>query len=215
MTWVKSLSIWPVQVSLSAKSSLRYYCLLSSWPFSLTFLGRDGSDRENYFLCVVSATGNYLNYFTRDVYLIFWITVGFQLNLNPLPQPKLLSYELLDLVSSHFNLKEKEFFGLAFFDDKYVNCQVYFLFFSGLIIYRCPYMCVCSCVQNAAFWCFSLFAFAVVSVSGCRWTAEFLNMTFQRSPGPLPSTSWSGNNSFFSCRSQALQQGALLLWHGV
>lgn len=40
--------------------------------------------------------------------------------LNLLLQPKLLSYELLDLVSSHFNLKEKEFFGLAYFDDKYV-----------------------------------------------------------------------------------------------
>lgn len=36
-------------------------------------------------------------------------------------QPKLLSYELLDLVSSHFNLKEKEFFGLAFLNDQYVN----------------------------------------------------------------------------------------------
>lgn len=67
-----------------------------------------------------------MNYSTRDVSLIFGFTVGFHLNLNVLPQPKLLSYELLDLVSSHFNLKEKEFFGLAFFDDKYVNCQVYF-----------------------------------------------------------------------------------------
>ncbi|XP_068561320.1 FERM domain-containing protein 4B-like isoform X2 [Cebidichthys violaceus] len=37
--------------------------------------------------------------------------------LELLVQPKLLSYELLDLVSSHFNLKEKEFFGIAFFDD--------------------------------------------------------------------------------------------------
>uniref|UniRef100_A0A3Q2CCN9 FERM domain containing 4Bb n=1 Tax=Cyprinodon variegatus TaxID=28743 RepID=A0A3Q2CCN9_CYPVA len=37
--------------------------------------------------------------------------------LELLVQPKLLSYELLDLVSSHFNLKEKEFFGLAFFDE--------------------------------------------------------------------------------------------------
>uniref|UniRef100_A0A8C5D5I3 FERM domain-containing protein n=1 Tax=Gouania willdenowi TaxID=441366 RepID=A0A8C5D5I3_GOUWI len=37
--------------------------------------------------------------------------------LELLVQPKLLSYELLDLVSSHFNLKEKEFFGLAFFKD--------------------------------------------------------------------------------------------------
>ncbi|KAF7667441.1 hypothetical protein LDENG_00060270 [Lucifuga dentata] len=37
--------------------------------------------------------------------------------LELLVQPKLLSYELLDLVSSHFNLKEKEFFGLSFIDD--------------------------------------------------------------------------------------------------
>ncbi|XP_035016237.1 FERM domain-containing protein 4B isoform X3 [Hippoglossus stenolepis] len=37
--------------------------------------------------------------------------------LELLVQPKLLSYELLDLVTSHFNLKEKEFFGLAFSDD--------------------------------------------------------------------------------------------------
>lgn len=34
------------------------------------------------------------------------------------PQPKLLSRELLDLVASHFNLKEKEYFGLCFVDDK-------------------------------------------------------------------------------------------------
>ncbi|XP_034028800.1 FERM domain-containing protein 4B [Thalassophryne amazonica] len=37
--------------------------------------------------------------------------------LELLVQPKLLSYELLDLVSSHFSLKEKEFFGLSFVDD--------------------------------------------------------------------------------------------------
>ncbi|KAM3872629.1 FERM domain-containing protein 4B [Diretmus argenteus] len=37
--------------------------------------------------------------------------------LELLVQPKLLSRELLDLVSSHFNLKEKEFFGLMFVDD--------------------------------------------------------------------------------------------------
>ncbi|XP_056129874.1 FERM domain-containing protein 4B [Lampris incognitus] len=37
--------------------------------------------------------------------------------LELLVQPKLLSRELLDLVSSHFNLKEKEFFGLTFIDD--------------------------------------------------------------------------------------------------
>ncbi|XP_054639539.1 FERM domain-containing protein 4B isoform X2 [Dunckerocampus dactyliophorus] len=32
-------------------------------------------------------------------------------------QPKLLSRDLLDLVASHFNLKEKEYFGLCFIDD--------------------------------------------------------------------------------------------------
>ena len=42
------------------------------------------------------------------------------LTLNYISQPKLLSRELLDLVSSHFNLKEKEYFGLTFVDDKYV-----------------------------------------------------------------------------------------------
>lgn len=53
------------------------------------------------------------------VYIVFGITVGCHLICNLPLQPKLLSYELLDLVSSHFNLKEKEFFGLAFYDDKY------------------------------------------------------------------------------------------------
>lgn len=48
---------------------------------------------------------------------------------------------------------------------------------------------ICVCVASVSL------LFAVVSVNGCRWTAEFLNMTFQRSPGPLPSTSWSGNNA--------------------
>ncbi|XP_049893499.1 FERM domain-containing protein 4B isoform X2 [Epinephelus moara] len=37
--------------------------------------------------------------------------------LELLVQPKLLSRELLDLVASHFNLKEKEYFGLCFIDD--------------------------------------------------------------------------------------------------
>lgn len=59
------------------------------------------------------------------VYIVFRMTVGFQLICNLLPQPKLLSYELLDLVSSHFNLKEKEFFGLAFYDDKYVQVDLF------------------------------------------------------------------------------------------
>lgn len=37
--------------------------------------------------------------------------------LEILIQPKLLAGELLDIVASHFNLKEKEYFGLAFLDD--------------------------------------------------------------------------------------------------
>ncbi|KAI1890962.1 hypothetical protein AGOR_G00158980 [Albula goreensis] len=37
--------------------------------------------------------------------------------LELLVQPKLLARELLDLVSSHFNLKEKEYFGITFIDD--------------------------------------------------------------------------------------------------
>uniref|UniRef100_A0A8C5HWT7 FERM domain-containing protein 4B-like n=1 Tax=Gouania willdenowi TaxID=441366 RepID=A0A8C5HWT7_GOUWI len=37
--------------------------------------------------------------------------------LELLVQPKLLSRELLDLVASHFILKEKEYFGLCFIDD--------------------------------------------------------------------------------------------------
>ncbi|XP_038141151.1 FERM domain-containing protein 4B isoform X3 [Cyprinodon tularosa] len=41
--------------------------------------------------------------------------------LELLVQPKLLSRELLDLVASHFNLKEKEYFGLCFEDDNGQN----------------------------------------------------------------------------------------------
>ncbi|XP_075039520.1 FERM domain-containing protein 4B isoform X1 [Mixophyes fleayi] len=37
--------------------------------------------------------------------------------LELLVQPKLLSRELLDLVASHFNLKEKEYFGISFLND--------------------------------------------------------------------------------------------------
>ncbi|XP_066100648.1 FERM domain-containing protein 4B isoform X1 [Saccopteryx bilineata] len=37
--------------------------------------------------------------------------------LELLVQPKLLSRELLDLVASHFNLKEKEYFGITFTDN--------------------------------------------------------------------------------------------------
>ncbi|XP_015815404.3 FERM domain-containing protein 4B isoform X2 [Nothobranchius furzeri] len=41
--------------------------------------------------------------------------------LELLVQPKLLSRELLDLVASHFNLKEKEYFGLCFIDNNSQN----------------------------------------------------------------------------------------------
>ncbi|XP_042191330.1 FERM domain-containing protein 4A isoform X1 [Callorhinchus milii] len=37
--------------------------------------------------------------------------------LELLVQPKLLAKELLDLVASHFNLKEKEYFGIAYTDE--------------------------------------------------------------------------------------------------
>ncbi|XP_061218057.1 FERM domain-containing protein 4B isoform X1 [Neopsephotus bourkii] len=37
-------------------------------------------------------------------------------------QPRLLSQELLDLVASHFNLKEKEYFGIKFIDDTNQSC---------------------------------------------------------------------------------------------
>ncbi|XP_064822781.1 FERM domain-containing protein 4B-like isoform X2 [Oncorhynchus masou masou] len=37
--------------------------------------------------------------------------------LDLMVQPKLLSRDLLDLVSSHFNLKEKEYFGISFIND--------------------------------------------------------------------------------------------------
>lgn len=58
-----------------------------------------------------------------DGHLMFRVTAKVQLNVISF-QPKLLSYELLDLVSSHFNLKEKDFFGLAFLNDKYVTHYV-------------------------------------------------------------------------------------------
>ncbi|KAL6478877.1 hypothetical protein MHYP_G00123100 [Metynnis hypsauchen] len=37
--------------------------------------------------------------------------------LELLVQPKLMAKDLLDLVASHFNLKEKEYFGIAYTDD--------------------------------------------------------------------------------------------------
>lgn len=109
-------------------------------------------------------------------------------------QPKLLSYELLDLVSSHFNLKEKEFFGLTFLNDKYVNHHL---------------LCTCGVPTCGVLivWC----CLAVVSVSGCRWTAEFWTMTFQRRLFPLPSASWSGNSSS-SYNNRRLPSSKCHLW---
>ncbi|GFS97815.1 FERM domain-containing protein 4A [Trichonephila clavipes] len=37
--------------------------------------------------------------------------------LDILIKPKLYAGELLDMVASHFSLKEKEYFGLAYLDD--------------------------------------------------------------------------------------------------
>ncbi|GBO35717.1 hypothetical protein AVEN_40325-1 [Araneus ventricosus] len=37
--------------------------------------------------------------------------------LDILIKPKLYAGELLDMVASHFSLKEKEYFGLAYMDD--------------------------------------------------------------------------------------------------
>lgn len=37
-----------------------------------------------------------------------------------LSQPKLMAKDLLDLVASHFNLKEKEYFGISYVDETYV-----------------------------------------------------------------------------------------------
>lgn len=68
---------------------------------------------------------------------MFRVRAKVQLNVIFL-QPKLLSYELLDLVSSHFNLKEKEFFGLAFLNDKYVK-------------HHAPCMHGCSCMPTRRF----------------------------------------------------------------
>lgn len=50
------------------------------------------------------------------------------------PQPKLLARELLDLVSSHFNLKEKQYFGLTFIDDTWVS----FVFVYSIV---CLFVC--------------------------------------------------------------------------
>jgi hypothetical protein len=46
--------------------------------------------------------------------------------LDFLIQPKLSSADLLDLVASHFYLKEKEYFGLAFIDSTLVMIYLKF-----------------------------------------------------------------------------------------
>lgn len=38
-------------------------------------------------------------------------------NISVSLQPKLMAKDLLDLVASHFNLKEKEYFGIAYTDE--------------------------------------------------------------------------------------------------
>lgn len=38
-------------------------------------------------------------------------------NISVSVQPKLMAKDLLDLVASHFNLKEKEYFGIAYTDE--------------------------------------------------------------------------------------------------
>lgn len=147
MTWVQvpvvTMSVCAVEVSLSRP--LNPQCRATAlWLTFQFFFSLGGKVATKKYPPWHIYKGNCLNYFTRDVYLIFWVTVGFPakltLNLNLPPQPKLLSYELLDLVSSHFNLKEKEFFGLAFFDDKYVNCC-----FQWSEYLQCIRVCVCAC----------------------------------------------------------------------
>lgn len=68
------------------------------------------------------------------------------------------------------------------------------LIFAVFNVFTDAYACVC--LQETVLWSCSLFVFAVVSGNGCRWTAGFLNMTFRKSPGPLPLAFWLGNNIF-------------------
>lgn len=42
---------------------------------------------------------------------------GIFTNVSFFLQPKLMAKDLLDLVASHFNLKEKEYFGIAYTDE--------------------------------------------------------------------------------------------------
>lgn len=54
--------------------------------------------------------------------------------------------------------------------------------------------CVCVDATKMCGFLIVFCCFAVVSVSGCRWTAGFWTMTFQRRLFLLPSASWSGNS---------------------
>ncbi|KAJ7407189.1 FERM domain-containing protein 4A [Willisornis vidua] len=49
------------------------------------------------------------------------MSARFQVQLQTQICPKLLAKELLDLVASHFNLKEKEYFGIAFTDETVIT----------------------------------------------------------------------------------------------
>lgn len=149
------------------------------------------------------------------VYIVFGFTVGFQLICNLLLQPKLLSYELLDLVSSHFNLKEKEFFGLAFYDDKYVqlHCSTQICTHTHTHTYMCIYIYVYGLLMLPLDFC-----------SGQRkWLQmdrRVLDHDFSKKSGPVALNFLVRYNFILSCRSLAVQQeipplcgrGQKLLW---
>lgn len=59
--------------------------------------------------------GNILSVFHKLARVIFLCIKSFFPVLSL--QPKLTSRDLLDLVASHFKLKEKEYFGLCYQDD--------------------------------------------------------------------------------------------------
>lgn len=139
------------------------------------------------------------------VYIVFGIAAGFHLICDLLLQPKLLSYELLDLVSSHFNLKEKEFFGLAFYDDKYVElhgCTDTHLY---------VYMCICT---------YELLMLPLDFCSGQRkWLQmdrRVLDHDFSKKSGSIALNFLVRYNFILSCRLQTVQQyKEAVLWEFV
>lgn len=48
---------------------------------------------------------------------LHWLNATISKNNSFSLQPKLMAKDLLDLVASHFNLKEKEYFGIAYTDE--------------------------------------------------------------------------------------------------